>query len=262
VATSVGRVALTHARTRRRTVWTYAAVHLGGLEVFGAVRPGREDVEDDRRAIAGLADATRAGERVTALLRRVIDGFGPREFGLESALPGVGDDLLRATAAGLADRFVAAYDQLRTDNHDTLAALAVAGTTLPPELRGPVELALARRLESEVGELGEATDPAAFGGVRAVVREAREEGVHIGSPRAAEALGRALVAAVVNAADEQTDDAVEAAVGMVTLARELSVPVDMGIAQEHIYDALTAPGLDPIVRDTLRPLGLALGLSG
>jgi hypothetical protein len=262
VATSVGRVALTHARTRRRTVWTFAAVHLGGLEVFGAVRPGSEDVEDDRRAITELADATRAGERVTALLRRVIDGFGPREFGLESALPGVGDDLLRATAAGLADRFVAAYDQLRTDHHDTLAALAVAGTTLPPELRGPVELALARRLEAEVAELGEATDPAAFGGVRAVVREAREEGVNIGSPRAAEALGRALVAAVANAAEEQTDDAVEAAVGMVTLARELSVPVDMGIAQEHIYDALNAPGLDPIIRDTLRPLGLALGLSG
>jgi DNA-binding phage protein len=67
---------------------------------------------------------------------------------------------------------------------------------------------------------------------------------------------------VVNAATERTKDAVEAAVGMVTLARELSVPVDMGMAQEHIYDALSAPGLDPIVRDTLRPLGLALGLSG
>jgi hypothetical protein len=262
VATCVGRVGLTHRRTRRRTVWTYAAVHLGGLEVFGAVRPGRDDPADDRADIGALADATRQGERVTALLRRVIDRFGPREFGLESALPGVGDDLLRATASGLADRFVAAYDQLRADHHDTLAALAVAGTTLPPELRGPVELALARRLEAELADLGDATDPAAFGGVRAVVREAHEEGVHIGSLRAAEALERALGAAVANAAAERTKDAVEAAVGMVTLARELSVPVDMGVAQEHIYDALSEPALDPVVRDTLRPLGLALGLAG
>jgi hypothetical protein len=237
-------------------------VHLGGLEVFGAVRPGSDDPDVDRAAISEVAEATRQGERVTALLRLVIDRFGPREFGLESALPGVGDDLLRSTAAGLADRFVAAYDQLRADHHDTLAALAVAGTTLPPELRGPVELALARRLEAELADLGDATDPAAFGGVRAVVREAREEGVHIGSLRAAEALERALVAAVANAATEQTKEAVEAAVGMVTLARELSVPVDMGVAQEHIYDALDAEALDPIVRDTLRPLGLALGLSG
>jgi hypothetical protein len=262
VATCVGRVALTHRRTRRRTVWTYAAVHLGGLEVFGAVRPGSADLEDDRADIADLAGATRQGERVTALLRRVIDRFGPREFGLESALPGVGDDLLRATAAGLADRFVAAYDQLRADHHDTLAALAVAGTALPPELRGPVELALARRLEAELAELGDATDPAAFGGVRAVVREAREEGVHIGSLRAADALERALVAAVDNAVADGTSGAVEAAVGMVALARELSVPVDLGVAQEHIHEALYAEPVDPPVHDLLRPLGLALGLSG
>jgi hypothetical protein len=157
---------------------------------------------------------------------------------------------------------VAAYDQLRADHHDTLAALAVAGTALPPELRGPVELALARRLEAELAELGDATDPAAFGGVRAVVREAREEGVHIGSPRSADALERALVTAVDNAVAERTPAAVEAAVGMVALARELSVPVDLGVAQEHIHEALYGEPIEPPVHELLRPLGLALGLSG
>ena len=33
-------------RTRRRTRWTYAALHLGGLEVFGAVRPAAEGDRD------------------------------------------------------------------------------------------------------------------------------------------------------------------------------------------------------------------------
>jgi hypothetical protein len=262
VATAEGRVVLTHHRTRRRTVWTYAAVHLGGLEVFGAVRPGSADPAVDRADIGELARATREGERVTALLRRVIDRFGPREFGLESALPGVGDDLLRATAAGLADRFVAAYDQLRADHHDTLAALAVAGTALPPELRGPIELALARRLEAELSELDDVTDPAALGGVRAVVREAREEGVQIGSPRAAEALERALVTAVAHAVAEGTGDAVDGAIGVVALARDLSVPVDLGVAQELLYAAFTAEPYDPAAHDRLRPLGLALGLAG
>ena len=37
---------ITHRRTRRRTRWTYAAVHLGGLEVFGAVRPAAEGDRD------------------------------------------------------------------------------------------------------------------------------------------------------------------------------------------------------------------------
>ena len=48
VAVCAGRVAVTHRRTRRRTRWTYAAVHLGGLEVFGAVRPAAGSAPDPR----------------------------------------------------------------------------------------------------------------------------------------------------------------------------------------------------------------------
>ena len=262
VATSAGRVALTHRRTLRRTVWTYGAVHLGGLEVFGAVRPAAaHDVAHDEAAVAELAGATREGQRITALLRLVTDRFGPREFGLESVLPGVGDDLLHSTAASLADRFVAAYDELRSDYHDTLVALAVAGTTLPAELRGPIELALARRLESELVEAASATDPGAYAGLRAIVREAREEGVQISSPRASEALGRALVAAVEEAAADPGEPTVAAAVGMVELARELGVPVDFGVAQERVHDAIAADDADPNVRATLRPLSRILGLA-
>ena len=263
IATSSGRVALTHRRTRRRTVWTYGAVHLGGLEVFGAVRPADDDLSADAAAVAELSDATREGMRVTGLLRLVTDRFGPREFGLESVLPGVGDDLLHATAASLADRFVAAYDELRTDYHDTLVALAVAGTTLPVELRGPIELALARRLESELAEAATATDAGAYAGLRSIVREAREEGVQISSPRASEALGRALVAAVDEAAADPGEATVGAAVGMVELARELGVPVDFGTAQERAYEAVTgeAAQADPTIRSTLRPLTQILGLS-
>ncbi|HKY68157.1 MAG TPA: DUF3536 domain-containing protein, partial [Acidimicrobiales bacterium] len=42
VSVCAGRVTLTHRRTRRVTRWAYAAVHLGGLEVFGAVRPAAD----------------------------------------------------------------------------------------------------------------------------------------------------------------------------------------------------------------------------
>lgn len=262
VAVCAARVTLAHRRTRRRTSWVYGAVHLGGLEVFGAVRPGSADPAADKAAVVELAEATRRNERVTTLLRMVVDRFGPREFGLESALPGVGDDLLRSTAAGLADRFVAAYDELRSDYHDTLVALAVAGTTLPAELRGPVELALARRLEAELADCAGATDPAAYRGVQAVAREAREEGVQISSPRAGEALARALEAAADEAAEAPTPESVEAAIAMVLLARELGIPVDVGTAQEHVYDALSRGDLGPRQRDILRPLGRSLGLVG
>jgi hypothetical protein len=260
VAVCAGRVVLTHRRTRRGTRWAYAAVHLGGLEVFGAVRPvaeGDRDADD----VSALVRATRRGERVTRLLRMVLDRFGPREFGLESALPGVGEDLLRATAQGLADRFVAAYDQLRSDHHDTLAALAVAGTPLAPELRGPVELALARRLEVELAACAGSTEPGAYRGVRALAREAREEGVRLGSPKAATMLKRAVTRAVEDAATRPGRATVEAATGMVSLARELAPAVDLDVAQERVYDALRRDRLDAAARELLAPLARRLGVA-
>jgi hypothetical protein len=260
VAVCAGRIALTHRRTRRRTVWAYGAIHLGGLEVSGAVRPASGSPERDAAAVAAFIRATRDGERVTGLLRTVVDLFGPREFGLESALPSEGGDVARAIAAGLADRFVAAYDQLRADHHDTLAALAVAETPLPPGLRGPLEAALARRLEAEVADAGGATDPAAYRGVRAVVREAREEGIRLSSPRAAEALSRAVARAVDEASTDVSDAAVDAAVGMVAVAREVELDVDVRVAQELVHDALRDE-LAPEDRASLSSLAALLGVS-
>jgi hypothetical protein len=263
VAACAGRVTLTHRLTRRTTAWAYAALHLGGLEVFGAVRPARLGDGDagDAGDVAALVEATRRGDRVTTLLPLVVDRFGPREFGLESALPGVGEDLLHATAERLADRFVAAYDQLRTDHHDTLAALAVAGTPLPAELRGPVEHALARRLEAAVDAGTGSTDPDAYRLARAVARQAREQGVSISSPRAAAALERAIDRAVAVAAGRPSPATVDAARGMVRLDRELGLSVSLDVAQERVYDALTRPGLDAATRDLLVPLAQRLGVS-
>jgi hypothetical protein len=257
VAVCAGVVAITHRRTRRRTRWAYAAVHLGGLEVFGAVRPAAGG-ERDAADVATLVGDTRRGSRVTGLLRMVVDRFGPREFGLESALPGVGEDLLRATSQALADRFVAAYDQLRSDHHDTLAALAVAGTPLAPELRGPIELALARRLEGALAAAVTSRDPGAYREVRALAREAREEGVRLASPKAAATLERAVTRAVDEAAARPERSTVEAASALVTLARELALDVDLDAAQEHLHDALRADGQPA---DTLLPLARRLGVS-
>ena len=265
VSVCAGRVALTHRRTRRTTRWAYAAVHLGGLEVFGAVRPAADDGGEaesrDRADVDGLLVATRGGARVTALLRAVVDRFGPREFGLEDTLPGVGEDLLRTTADALADRFVAAYDQLRTDHHDALAALATAGTPLPLELRGPVEVALDRRLRAAVGAAQGSTDPAAYRPVRSLVREAREEGVRPSSPAAAAALADVVSRAVDDAAATPDDATVDRAVGMVRLVRDVALDVSLDAAQERVHAALRDPRTDDDARTRLAPLARRLGVS-
>jgi hypothetical protein len=269
VSVCAGRVALTHRRTRRTTRWAYAAVHLGGLEVFGAVRPATPDVDGggggaerrDAADVEALLAATRGGARVTALLRSVVDRFGPREFGLEDTLPGVGEDLLRSTADALADRFVAAYEQLRTDHHDTLAALATAGTTLPPELRGPVEGAVDRRLRGAVGAAQGSTDPAAYRSVGALVREAREEGVRPSSPAAAAALADVVRRAVDEAAATPDDATVERAVGMLRLVRAVALDVSLDGAQERVHAALRDPRTGDEARARLAPLARRLGVS-
>jgi hypothetical protein len=268
VVVAAGALALTHRRTGRRTRWAYGAVHLGGLEVTGAVRPGRHDPDDpaagpfaDAREVAALVGATRSGERVTELLRLIVEQFGPREFGLESALPSEGGDVARSVADDLADRFLAAYEQLRADHHDTLAALAAAETPLPPALRGPIEAVVARRLEAEVDRAGGSPDPDAYRGARAVARTAREERIRVASPRASAALARAAAHAVDLATRRVTPEAVAAAVGMVTLPGDLGLPADLGVAQELLYDALRDEGLAADARARLAPLATALGVA-
>ena len=68
---------------------------------------------------------------------------------------------------------------------------------------------------------------------RAVARDAREQGVRIKSPRAAAALGRAIEGAVAVAAGRSSPATVEAAGGMVRLARDLGQHVSLDVAQER-----------------------------
>ena len=79
---------------------------------------------------------------------------GGEEFGLDSALPDAADQVLRSTAQSLADRFDIVFERLVTDASDTFEALTLAGYPLPPELKVPMQMAWARRLETDLVALG------------------------------------------------------------------------------------------------------------
>jgi hypothetical protein len=79
-----GTVILVHRRTRRRTTLAWGAIDLGGLGVTGAVREA--DADRDATVQQALQEALRSGAPATALLRRIVDGFGPATFGAEAAL--------------------------------------------------------------------------------------------------------------------------------------------------------------------------------
>ncbi len=239
-----GAVVLRHRRTGRRTNHVYAAVHLGGLEVFGATRP--VDPERDPGSFAELADAVDRGERATTLLRLIAERFGPDEFVLDSALPDAAEQIVAGAAAALADRFAGTYEQLYGDNRPLLSALVGAGFPLPPELRAPAELALARRFEAAVadGRHDAAAD---------IAEEARRAGFTMVTPRALSTIARTLAAAVTAAVAEPDEDTVGGALDVLRLARALDLQLDLDRAQEAVYDARAdggpaAGGLAPLGR--------------
>jgi alpha-amylase/alpha-mannosidase (GH57 family) len=259
-----GLVRLRHCRTGRRSAHVYAAVRLGGLEVYGTTRPA--DPEADRDAFGALLAAVASGERVTTLLRMIDDSFGPNEFGIEAALPEAAGEIVQSTAGALVERFASEFGQLYEDHRASFATLVAAGLPLPPELRAPAELALARRLESEVAKSVSAADVKSFRNARAIVREARALGIHLATPHAARAMERMLLDAVARAVEDPSVDRVGAALGLLQLVQALDLHIDRDRAQEVVYDALAggerderpAGGAEPSLRLLAGALGLAV----
>jgi hypothetical protein len=170
---------------------------LGSLEVIGAVRDAdTDDPATDEGHLRRLREAFAGGAPLNRLLRLVTDGFGPSEFGLADALPDVAERLVANAGAALAERFADACQRLFDDHRATLESLAALGEPLPPVLRQPAELALARRFEAEVAAQAGALDPAAYQGAIAMIGQARAAGLRINTPSTLAAGERLLIEAV------------------------------------------------------------------
>lgn len=253
-----GQLALTHRRTGRRSERVYAGLHLAGFEVFGASRPvvagaAPPGAPGPEGAFEPLRSAFEAGTRLTTLLRLVAEGFGPDEFGLDAALPDAGERIMARAASDLAARFAAAYEQLYGDHRDTLDALAAAGYPLPPVLRAPAELALARRIESEVAAQHGSLKPDDYATAINLARQARDGGFDIDTPDARLRLGQLLAFAAERV--DSPDPAARreaAAAGLVLLdvAQSLELHPDVDRAQELVFAALRSwpdAGQDAVV---------------
>ena len=238
-----GRVELRHRRTGRRHEHIYAALRMGALEIAGASRPASGDTEHDDALLARFAAAFRDGERVTALVRHMIDelappGLGGEEFSLDSALPDAAEQVLRSTAQSLVDRFDVAFERLVTDAADVFEALAVAGYPLPPELKLPVEMATARRLEADLVALAAAFEPVTLRDARELAEQAKVQGLSLTTPAVIGALRDATERVVQIAVADRSPDAVQDAIAMVRLALLLDAPFDLSPAQDAVYFAL------------------------
>ena len=259
-----GRVELRHRRTRRRHEHVYAALRMGALEIAGASRPTGGDLGADDEALAAFGAAFRKGERVSALVRRMVDDVAPRhrggeEFGLDSALPDAADQVLRSTAQSLADRFDIVFERLVTDASDTFEALTLAGYPLPPELKVPMQMAWARRLETDLVALARGYSALTYRSARELADQARVQGVNLMTPDVVAALRAATLSAVTTAVEERHLTAVEAGIAMVRLAVLLDPKFDLSRSQDQVYFALVDANDESAA--ALHPLGVVLGLA-
>jgi alpha-amylase/alpha-mannosidase (GH57 family) len=249
-----GRVTLVHRRTHRRDHYVYAAIRLAGLEVYGAVRAADPDPTVDEARFGALRRAVESGARVSTVIRVIAEEFGPREFGLESALPDAAAQIVQGAVDALVDRFGNTYEQLYADHRPLLEALVTAGYPLPAELQASSGFALARRFEAEVAAMADPSDVEAYRAARQIIREARGAGVSLRSPRAEAIVTRTLEDAVAGAVASPDLVHVGGALALLRLVRELELHVDLDRAQELVWDAADRPQLESLAG----ALGLAV----
>jgi hypothetical protein len=269
ISMCAGRVVIRPLRTGRRSERAYAAMLLGGLEVLGASRPA--DARRDPNTAGLLVEAFDKGAPVTTLLRMMTDGFGPGEFGLAAALPDAAEQILGRTANALEDRFAGVWDQLFEDNRAMLEAMSAHGEPLPAALRLPGELALARRLDTEVARQGGSSDPSSYRRAVSIARQARAAGLELDTPRTRALLEQLILDSVADAVGAleaargglaaDPDGPAERALGLLALSTDLGVGLNIDRAQELVYEALAGDGEARAAPPTFSLLAVALGLA-
>lgn len=233
IALSCGRVKLRSMSTERECEVQFGAVHLGGADFYCAAGPLR-DPEFHERARAQLWPRFKTAS-LPVLLRLLLEGFGPDEFGLEHILPDLRARVSEVVFRGLVRRFEEEYAFLYQDNRRTLEILQSAGFKLPDELRAAAEFTLGRRLEEEILAQGKSRDPEAYKKAIEIADEADRQGLSIARPTSARVFGEMITEAARAVAKTPDPHHFDSAIALVDLCARLGLRPDLDRAQEAVY---------------------------
>lgn len=252
-----GRVTLHSTRTRRRHDAAVAALHLGGIDFYAVVNEGLDDPAF-QTSVERMWDAF-TSVSLPALLRRLSQEFGPREFGLEHLLPDSRERISEQIFATLLYRFSVEYARLYEDNRRTLDMLQSAGFPLPRELRAAAEFTLGRLFEEEIWKQEQSRDPEAYRRAVEIAEQVEEHGYQIDRTRS-RALFEKMITDAVRTAVRRPEEPgrVESALELLALVERLGLQVNIESAQEAAYDAAVE---HPDRRNELDQLLIALWVS-
>jgi alpha-amylase/alpha-mannosidase (GH57 family) len=253
--------------TGRRTKLDVAAVHLGGLDVYGSVSQHRGD--ETFRTTNNALWAAFPTTPLAQLIKLIAELLPGNEFGFEALLPDGVQEVVGATFSDLRTRFREQYARLYHDHRRFLEMLVAAGYTLPRELRAAAELTLDAELErllaSVRGPDGASpritADSGVFEWVRATVDLARTQGYELNLEPVADAVAIGLVQATRRACTNLDEADAAAVEGWVALSEDLDITVDLTLAQELVCDLLTRVQVDRRGTELAIRLGRSLQLS-
>ena len=253
---ATARVELEEEATTRRYDFATAAVHLGGVDFYCAVRgfPGNRSFD---RMTDRLRDEWGSAS-LPSILRRVAEDFGGEEFGVDQVLP-EGRALLFDTVFGDLDRGVSEqFGRLYDDNRRIIELLRKGGFELPPALRTAAEFALAHRFEAEVLRHEGSTDPGTYAEAIAVAEQAARLGVNLRRRRVKDAFEARLLSAVEEHVRHPGPRTALAVASLVVLAETLGVSLGLERAQEALWPLVSAGSLDEEQQALASLLGFAV----
>jgi hypothetical protein len=255
-----GRLRVTAEVTTETGEFDLAVLHGGGLELHGAIRPAA-----DRGALAAtqaaLVRAFARGDQA-GVLRALGRDFGGRTFQADALSPDDRRRLLAQAAEAAVDRLERLARPDGEADRALLRALRAADVPPPDALVTAARHGLQRAAWRALDELagGGGLEPAA-----ARLRQLAAEGASLGisldlaAVGAAGRLEAALARAVETPGAGPGAPGVDRALGVLALARELGVRLDLWDAQNRAFRRWRAAP-DP-ERRVLRPLLEALGFA-
>lgn len=253
---ATGRLKLQTIATGRECEYATLALHLGGVDFYGLVKP---DPGDERfRASAERLWRHFTTASLPTFLRIAQEEFGLNEYGFEHVLPDVRRTIIGAMFGSLIARLSEQYALLYEDNRRTLEMLQASGFDLPAELRAAAEFTLGRQFEEEIRRRGAESDLSAYEKAAGIAEEAARRGYRIDRSFANRLFGGRITEAVRAAVGQPSPERVREALGLIALSGRLGLDPPLERAQEIVYEALE----DPLRRsDLLARLAAPLGLA-
>ena len=253
---TTGSIQLNANTTGMQRDCTVAALHMGGLDFYCAIR-AYAGTEHFKHAVEKLQE--RLGSASLPVMMRLMQReFGPEEFGLEAVLPGGRRAIFQMVFGDTFEGFASQLARLYEENRRFLMLLNEAGFEPPTQLRQVAELALQHRFEQELLEQRSSRDLAAYGEALEIAGEVARWNYRIDKSRGNSVLSALIAEAARDAVSGPSPDRVESAIQLVRLAKGLTLEPNLDLAQEAVYIALVsgAPGAE-----RLKLLAAALNIS-